>query len=73
MRAKIVAGFAAAWLVAALLAAGPLQSEESLDVAVFLVVIGPALAIALGLLLVGAALKMLRSSLGKDSPSDDDW
>lgn len=72
---KIVAGIAGAWLAAVLLASGPFQSEESIGVVIFLVaIIGPALGIALGLLLVGGIVKWLRSVLGKEpSENEDEW
>lgn len=74
MRIKIVAGMAGVWLAAALLASGPFQSEESFGVVIFLVVLGPALGIALGLLLVGGIVKWIKSLLGKEPvESEDDW
>ncbi|HET9553749.1 MAG TPA: hypothetical protein VFP50_12340 [Anaeromyxobacteraceae bacterium] len=74
-RIKIVTGIAAAWLAAVLLASGPLQSEQSFSLVLFLVVIiGPALGVALGLLLVGGIVKWMRSLLGKASPeNEDEW
>lgn len=68
-------GIAGAWLAAVLLAAGPFQSEESFGVVMFLVAIaGPALGIALGLLLVGGLVKWVRRVLGKEpAETDDDW
>lgn len=68
-------GIAGAWLAAVLLASGPFRSEESFGVVMFLVAIaGPALGIALGLLLVGGLVKWARSVLGKEpAETDDDW
>jgi hypothetical protein len=75
MRVKIVAGMAGTWLAAVLLASGPFRSEGSFGIVMFLVVIlGPALGIALGLLLVGGLVKWMRGVLGKESAdNEDDW